>query len=105
MDSARCGVIRGWEMKTSLYGYFFQRLKDCFGQNWHKKRETNSRFLECKLLKQSFGLEEYICSMKRNLRDELLKFRAGVSRVKMHKFRFTPGSDSSCPFCPDQKED
>ena len=27
-----------------------------------------------------------------------------VSWVKVHRFRFNPGSDFSCPFCPDQKE-
>ena len=43
--------------------------------------------------------------MKGNFRDALLKFRDGVFWVQMRKFRFTPGSDFSCPFCPDQEED
>ena len=41
-------------------------------------------------MKQNFGMEEYICSMKGHLRDALLRFRAGVSWIKAHRFRFKP---------------
>ena len=42
-------------------------------------------------MKQSFGMEEYICSMKGHLRDALLRFRAGVSWIP----RIEHGSESS----------
>ena len=35
----------------------------------------------------------------------LLRFRAGVSWIKAHRFRFKPGADTSCPFCPHESED
>ena len=47
----------------------------------------------------------YICLMKGHLRDALLKFRAGVSWIKAYRFRFKPGADTLCPFCPHQTED
>ena len=84
---------------------FSQRLKNCFGQSWHDKLQSSDRFFEYKLMKQNFGMEEYICSMKGHLRDALLKFRAGVSWIKAHRFRFKPGADTSCPFCPHETED
>ena len=80
--------------------FFLQRLKDFFGQNWHEKQESKSRFLEQKLVKQSFGPEECMHSMKDNFRYAFLKFRTGVSWAKVHSFRFIPESDNS-----DQKED
>ena len=55
-------------------------------------------------VRESFGLEEYIYSVKGNFREALLKFRARVTWVKTQRFRFTPGSDFSCPFFPHQKE-
>ena len=61
---------------------FSQRLKDCFRQSWHDKLESSDRFLEYKLMKHNFGMEEYICSMRGHLRDALLRFRAGVSWIK-----------------------
>ena len=67
---------------------FSQRLKDCFGQSWHDKLESSDRFFEYKLMKQNFGMEEYICSMKGHFRDALLRFRAGVSWIKAHRFPF-----------------
>ena len=84
---------------------FSQRLKECFGQSWHDKLELSNRFFEYKLMKQNFGMEEYICSMKGHLRDALLRFRAGVSWIKAHIFCFKPGADTSCPFCPHETED
>ena len=39
---------------------FSQLLKDCFGQSWHDKLESSDRFFEYKLMKQNFGMEEYI---------------------------------------------
>ena len=68
---------------------FSQRLKDCFGQSWHDKLESIDRFFEYKLMKQNFGMEEYICSVKGHLRDALLRFRAGVSWIKAHRFRLS----------------
>ena len=56
-------------------------------------------------MKQNFGMEEYICSMKGHFRDALLRFRAGVSWIKAHRFRFKPGADTSCPFFPHETED
>ena len=56
-------------------------------------------------MKQNFGTEEYICSMKGHLRDALLRFRAGVSWIKAHRFRFNPGADTSCRFCPHETKD
>ena len=47
----------------------------------------------------------YICSMKGHLRDALLRFRAGVSLIKAHRFWFKPGADTLCPFCPHETED
>ena len=41
--------------------------------------------------------------MKGHLRDAL-RFRAGVSWIKPHRFRFKPGADTSCPFCPHETE-
>ena len=35
----------------------------------------------------------------------LLRFRAGVPWIKAHRFRFKPGADTSCPFCPYETED
>ena len=43
--------------------------------------------------------------MKGHLRDALLRFRAGVSWIKAHRFRFKPGADTWCPFCPHETED
>ena len=73
---------------------FSQLLKDCFGQSWHDKLESSDRFFEYKLMKQNFGMEEDICSMKGHLRDPLLRFRAGVLWIKAHRFRFKPGADT-----------
>ena len=84
---------------------FSQGLKDCFGQSWHDKLKSSDKFFEYKLMKQNFGMEVYICSMKSHLRDALLRFRAGVSWIKAHRFRFKPGADTSCPFCPHETED
>ena len=56
-------------------------------------------------MKQNFGTEEYVCSMKGHLRDALLRFRAGVSWIKARSFRFNPGADTSCPFCPHETKD
>ena len=56
-------------------------------------------------MKQSFGTEEYICSVKGYFTDALLRFRAGVSWIKAHRFRFKPGADTSRPFCPHETED
>ena len=84
---------------------FSQRLKDCLGQSWHDKFESSDRFFQYKLMKQIFGMEEYICLMKSHLRDALLRFRAGVSWIKAHRFRFKPGADTSCPFCAHETED
>ena len=94
-------------MDSARRGIFFQCLKDCFGQNWHENLESNSGFLEYKLLFFFFlnGLEECTSPMNGNVRTALIIFRAGVSWVKMHKLCFTPGSQFSCPLCPDQKED
>ena len=39
---------------------FSQRLKDCFEQSWHDKLESNDSFFEYKLMKQEFGMEEYM---------------------------------------------
>ena len=50
-------------------------------------------------------MEEYICSMKGHLRDALLRFRAGMSWIKAHRFRVKPGADTSCPICPHETED
>ena len=43
--------------------------------------------------------------MKGHLRDALLRFKAGVSWIKAHRFRFKPGADTSCPFCSHETED
>ena len=56
-------------------------------------------------MKQNFGTEEYICLMKGHFRDALIRFRAGVSWIKAHRFRFKPGADTSCPFCPHETDD
>ena len=67
---------------------FSQYLKDCFGQSWHDKLESNDSCCCCccccccfntKLVKQNFGTEEYICPVKEHSRDALLRFRAAVS--------------------------
>ena len=92
-------------MKTSFLEYFFNAWKTALEKNWYEKPESNSRFLEYKLLKQRFGLEEYKCTMKGNFRDALPNFRAGVFWGKVHRFCFTLGSDTASSFCPDQKED
>ena len=39
---------------------FSQRLKDCFEQSWHDKLESSDSFFEYKLMKQKFGMEEYM---------------------------------------------
>ena len=96
---------QGVEDEKKFLRTFSQRLKDCFGQSWHNKLESSDRFFEYKLMKQNFGMEEYICSMKGHLRDAVLRFRAGVSWIKAHRFRFRPGTDTSCPFCPHETED
>ena len=56
-------------------------------------------------MKQNFGKEEYICLIKEHYRDALLRFRAGMSWIKARSFRFKPGADTSCPFCPHETKD
>ena len=103
VDGRRCS--QGGGNGKKFLGTFSQRLKDCFGQSWHDKLESSDRFFEYKLMKQNFGMEEYLSSMKGHSRDALLRYRAGVSWIKAHRFRFKPGADTSCPFCPHETEE
>ena len=98
-------VQSGSRGRKEIFRTFSQRLRDCFGKIWHEKLDSSDFILKYKLVKQNFGTEEYISSVKGHFRDALLRFRAGVSWIKAHSFRFNPGTDTSCPFCPHETED
>ena len=57
------------------------------------------------LLTYHYSTEMHILSMENRCRSVLLKLRAGVSWVKVRRFRFKSDVNLSCQFCPGEPED
>ena len=84
---------------------FSLRLKDCFQQNWHDRMVSTDNLAPYSVLKCYHEAEIHILSMESRCRVVLLKLRAGVSWVKVRRFRFKPDANVSCQFCPGELED
>ena len=89
----------------SFLSEFSQRLRDCFQQNWHEKLMSSEDLISYRSIKGIYGIESVIFSMESKFRAAILKLRAGVSWVNLHRLFNHPHIYVSCPFCPDKIED
>jgi hypothetical protein len=81
---------------------FKQRLIDCHIQNWHSHIDSSTRFTVYRSFKQESVLEKYFETVEnKHIRDVLIRFRLGVSELKVHKLRYVDCSphDLVCPLC------
>ena len=72
---------------------------------YYSKSVSYLSHFPCLDKKQCSLLQTALIGCCHHFRDTLLRFRAGVSWIKAHRFRFKPGADTSCPFGPHETED
>ena len=97
---------QGVENPKAFTKVFKQRLIDCHMQDWHFHINSSPRFSVYKCFKSSMYLEPYFCTItNKHLREVLIRFRLGISDLRVHKFRYAEGTpDLSCPFCKSETE-
>ena len=72
---------------------FRQSLVDCFLQEWHSGIVSRDRLAFYSSFKQSHSLADYLCIIKKAvLRRNFIRFRLGVSSLKVHRLRYTDRS-------------
>jgi hypothetical protein len=96
---------QGVGSEVSFLRLFRQRVQDCFEQNWHDTVMSTDRLGMYSAIKQTFGKEKHLIDIEAKYRSPLLKIRAGVSWIKVHRLRNIENADLSCPCCPGKVED
>ena len=66
------------------------RLRDCFRQNWNDKMNNSENFRTFYSFKSFITPELFLNdnSFGRQLRNILIKFRLGVSKINCHRYKF-----------------
>ena len=93
---------QGVNYPNSFIRSFKQRLIDCHYQNWNSHINDSVRFTMYRTFKQEIALEKYFETVpNKHIRDILIRFRLGVSELKVHKLRYRDCSqyDLQCPLC------
>ena len=83
------------------------RLKDCFRQNWNDKMNNSENFRTFYSFKSFITPELFLndISFGRQLRNILIKFRLGVSKINCHRYKFHSNKTLlRCPFCSCKNE-
>jgi len=68
---------------------FKRRLIDQYQQDWSSAVGTSERYEFYALFKRSFGVEKYLDTIQfRRYRESLIRFRFGMSPIRVHKLRY-----------------
>jgi hypothetical protein len=93
---------RGVGNEKAFLQLFRERQIDAFKRQWKFELETKERFKFYSGIKADFSLSLFLANLKHvKSRIDLIRFRLGVSQIKIHKLRFSRANniDFTCPFC------
>ena len=83
------------------------RLIDCFKQGWNEKMRLSEHCNTFYSFKSFITPELFLndSSFGRSLRNVLIKFRLGVSKLNCHRYKFYKNKELlNCPFCINKLE-
>ena len=86
---------------------FKQRLIDCYKQSWHDKLSSSEHFKTFLSFKSIIMKESFLSDINFNksLRNVVVRFRLGVSRLNCHRYRFYSNKNLlKCPVCKANEE-
>ena len=77
------------------------RLKDQFLQFWNNQIQTNEICMNYRIFKTSFNLEQYLITLPKSARTNLLKFRLCSHKLPIQQLRYRniPRHERICTFC------
>ena len=84
------------------------RLIAEFVDDWSTKLESSTRYEFYRQFKNTCDREAYLYHLDKQIyRDIMIRFRAGVSQLYIHKYRFYKDDldDFTCPSCNEEDED